>query len=106
MSSLMLIFISWKSGYTMRRVGATGLWNRLIQLFYQTFPWDVLQENSLRQFASCSMKDFSPKRHNVTRRKLYLQIRKVTAVLQLFFVSYVSTFTNVEVKQKLCNDMY
>lgn len=44
MSSLMLIFISWKSGYTMRRVGATGLWNRLIQLFYQTFPWDVLQE--------------------------------------------------------------
>ena len=52
------------------------------------------------------MKDFSPKRHNVTRRKLYLQIRKVTAVLQLFFVSYVSTFTNVEVKQKLCNDMY
>ena len=49
------------------------------------------------------MKDFSPKRNNVTRRKLYLQIRKVTAVLQLFIVLYWFTFTNVEVKQKLCN---
>ena len=64
------------------------------------------RKNSLRKFVSYSMKDFSPKLHNVTRRKLYLQIRKVTAVLQLFFFLYVSTFTNVEVKQKLCNDMY